>query len=277
MAASAMGLAKLWVEFDTVIQAMIRTQLQTTADGAIVFDAAAMAQAGDPVRFDPLWFEAAHWRARGAETTRGGRGGAMYVDAPFGRCVLRHYQRGGMVASVMGDRYLWTGAERTRSFAEFHLLADLHARGLRVPVPVAARYSRQGVHYRADLITRRIEGATTLAELVAAGGCSADVAARVGATVAEFHAAGACHADLNAHNVLLVDDVVWLVDFDRGQRRTPARAWQLANLARLRRSLIKLGAASNGEAAFDRHMWNPLMAAYEQCLEASPARSGARP
>ena len=103
-------------------------------------------------------------------------------------------------------------------------------------MPVAARYTRQGIHYRADLITRRIEGATTLAELVAIGSCNADVAARVGTTVAEFHAAGACHADLNAHNVLLVGESVWLVDFDRGQRRTPARAWQLANLARLRRS-----------------------------------------
>jgi 3-deoxy-D-manno-octulosonic acid kinase len=67
------------------------------------------------------------------------------------------------------------------------------------------------------------------------------------------------------------------VDFDRGQLRTPARAWQLANLARLRRSLIKLGAASNGETVFDRHVWNPLMAAYEQSFEASLARSGARP
>ena len=260
-----------------MIQAMIRTQLQTTADGAIVFDAAAMTQAGESIRFDPLWFDAAHWRAQGAETTRGGRGGAVYVDAPFGRCVLRHYQRGGMVASVMGDRYLWTGAERTRSFAEFRLLAELRARGLRVPEPVAARYTRQGVHYRADLITRRIEGAETLAELIAGGGCSEDVAGRVGAAIAEFHAAGAHHADLNAHNVLLVDYTVWLVDFDRGQLRTPARAWQLANLVRLRRSLIKLGAASNGETVFDRHVWNPLMAAYEPCLQASMARSGAHP
>ena len=269
-----MGLAKLWAE---VMQAMIRTQVQTTADGAIVFDAAVVAQAGDSARFDPQWFEATHWHAQGAESARGGRGGAVYVNAPFGRCVLRHYRRGGMIASVMGDRYLWTGAERTRGFAEFHLLADLQARGLRVPAPIAARYVRQGVHYRADLITRRIEGATTLADLVAIGGCNSDVAARVGATVAEFHAAGAYHADLNAHNVLLVEGTVWLVDFDRGQLRTPARAWQLANLARLRRSLIKLGAASNGETVFDRHVWKPLMAAYESCFEASAARSGDHP
>jgi 3-deoxy-D-manno-octulosonic acid kinase len=250
-------------------------QLQTTADGAIVFDPAVMAQVGVSVPFDPQWFEAAHWQAQGAEIARSGRGGAMYVDAPFGRCVLRHYKRGGMVASVMGDHYLWTGAERTRSFAEFRLLAELHGRGMRVPAPVAARYSRQGVHYRADLITRRIEDATTLADLIANDGCNAEVAARVGATVAEFHAAGAYHADLNAHNVLLVDDNVWLVDFDRGQLRMPARAWQLANLARLRRSLLKLGAAGNGESVFDRDVWNPLMAAYEQRFDASQAQSGA--
>jgi 3-deoxy-D-manno-octulosonic acid kinase len=258
---------------------MIRTQLQTTADGAIVFDTAVVTQdggsdsaRGEPTRFDPQWFEPAHWRAQGAEEVRSGRGAAIYVDAPFGRCVLRHYQRGGMVASIMGDRYLWTGGERTRSFVEFHLLAELHGRGLRVPAPVAARYRRQGVHYRADLITRRIEGATNLAELVATDACNADVSACVGATIAEFHAAGAFHADLNAHNVLLVGDVVWLVDFDRGQLRTPARVWQLANLARLRRSLIKLGAARDGETTFDRHVWNPLMAAYEQRFDIAQAR-----
>jgi 3-deoxy-D-manno-octulosonic acid kinase len=250
-------------------------QVQTTADGAIVFDPAVTAQAGVSVAFDPQWFEAAHWQVQGAGITPGGRGGALYVDAPFGRCVLRHYQRGGMVASVMGDRYLWTGAERTRSFAEFRLLAELHGRGLRVPAPVAARYSRQGVHYRADLITRRLEGVATLAELVARDGCNAEVAARVGATVAEFHAAGAYHADLNAHNVLLADAAVWLVDFDRGELRTPARTWQLANMARLRRSLLKLGVARDGEAAFDRQVWKPLMAAYEQRFDASQERSGA--
>ncbi len=86
------------------------------------------------------------------------------MDARRGPWVLRHYRRGGMIANVLGDRYLWTGAGRTRGFAEFRLLAALRARGLPVPTPVAARYRRKGVHYRADLITRRIGNATTLAE-----------------------------------------------------------------------------------------------------------------
>jgi 3-deoxy-D-manno-octulosonic acid kinase len=250
---------------------MIQAQFQTTADGAIVFDARALAQAAganpdgrEHGGFDPDWFDAGHWRALGrAEDAHGGRGGAIYFDAPFGRCALRHYRRGGMIANLMGDRYLWTGAERTRGFAEFRLLADLNDRGMRVPAPLAARYRRDGVHYRADLITRRIENAVSLADLVVQDRCDARVATCVGAVIAEIHAAGACHADLNAHNVLLVGGQAWVLDFDRGQLRTPARAWQLANLMRLRRSLIKLGAARDGEADFERTFWYPLMAAYE--------------
>ena len=235
---------------------MTQAQIQSTPDGAILFDAAAAAQAA----FDPDIFESASDRA---EPVRGGRGGAQYIDAPVGRCVLRHYRRGGMVARVMGDRYLWTGAERTRGFAEFRLLAALRERRLPVPAPVAARYRRSGVHYRADLITRRIEGATTLAELLAGLKLDAAVAARVGTAIANFHAHGAYHADLNAHNILLNDAAVWLIDFDRGELRKPAREWRLANLTRLRRSLVKLGAARDGEVAFEYALWSPLMAAYE--------------
>jgi 3-deoxy-D-manno-octulosonic acid kinase len=258
---------------------MSQAQVQMTPDGAILFDAAIVAQAtpahagveplhgraSGPAAFDANWFEPGYWRARGqAQAASAGRGGASYIDAPFGRCVLRHYRRGGMVARVMGDRYLWTGAERTRGFAEFRLLSILCERNLRVPVPVAARFRRKGAHYRADLITRRIEGATTLAELLAQQRVDAQAAALVGAALAGFHAQGAYHADLNAHNVLLAGATMWLIDFDRGELRTPARDWQQANLARLRRSLLKLGAARDGESQFENAMWRPLMAAYER-------------
>jgi len=249
---------------------MTQAQIQSTPDGAILFDAGAAAQAA----FAPEFFDAARWQGRnGDDAVSGGRGGARFIDAPFGRCVLRHYRRGGMVARLMGDRYLWTGAERTRAFVEFRLLAELHARGLHVPAPVAARYRRDGVHYRADLITRCIAQASTLAEMLRDRRLDAALAARVGAALAEFHDAGAYHADLNAHNVLVDANDVWLVDFDRGELRTPARNWQLSNLARLQRSLLKLGAARDGEAAFEQAFWQPLMAAYERRLGAAvPAR-----
>jgi 3-deoxy-D-manno-octulosonic acid kinase len=68
---------------------------------------------------------------------------------------------------------------------------------------------------------------------------------------------------------------VWLVDFDRGALRAPAKSWQLANLARLRRSLVKLGAARDNEQAFDRECWQPLMAAWERALGRAGSQAAA--
>ena len=240
---------------------MTQAQVQPTPDGAIVFDADTVAQAA----FDPEWFEPEYWRARAAaQATPGGRGAALFVDAPIGSCVLRHYRRGGMVARILGDRYGWTRAERTRSFAEFRLLAALRDQGLPVPQPIAARYQRSGGQYRADILTRRIDNSATLAELSMQNKLEAIAASRVGAEIARFQTLGAYHADLNAHNILLTDSTVWLIDFDRGEMRTPARSWQQANLARLKRSLLKIGAARNGQDEFECDVWTPLLAAWER-------------
>jgi 3-deoxy-D-manno-octulosonic acid kinase len=250
---------------------MSDAQVQPTADGAILFDATVL-NGGRP---DAAWFDPAHWAALGrAETRMGGRGGVAYVETPAGACVLRHYHRGGLAARVSADRYLWTGARRTRSFSEFRLLDRLARAGLPVPAPVAARYVRRGLYYQADLIVRRIPSVDTLAERLAAGAIDAALADRIGATIARFHAYGACHADLNAHNILLdARDLVSLIDFDRGRLRPPSLVWQQANLARLRRSLVKLGAHGR-MADFETRFWHPLLAAYHAAL-ADPAAAHA--
>lgn len=236
----------------------MQEQLRKEADGAILFDAVASPQV------DADWFVPERWRERGAlRSQAGGRGGVQIIATPAGECVLRHYRRGGMVAALMGDRYLWRGADATRCFAEFRLLAEIVRLGLPGPVPVAARYQRHGLLYRADLITRRIGNAQTLAECLAAGRLDAELAREAGALVARFHRAGIWHADLNAHNVLVAPAALYLIDFDRGCLRAPGEAWRLANLARLHRSLVKLGAAAQGEEAFRTAVWTPLIEAYE--------------
>jgi 3-deoxy-D-manno-octulosonic acid kinase len=90
----------------------------------------------------------------------------------------------------------------------------------------------------------------------------------VGALVARFHRAGIWHADLNAHNVLVTNEELYLIDFDRGRQREPADSWQQANLLRLRRSLVKLGAAAQGESGFEEQLWKPLIYRYERTLRA---------
>jgi 3-deoxy-D-manno-octulosonic acid kinase len=242
---------------------MADTRIHAAGTGAILFDA------GLGVQPDDTWFDPEHWRVQGklVERARGGRGSVVFIDTPVGPCALRHYHRGGMVAPILGDRYMWNGRERTRGFAEFRLLAELHARALPVPEPVAARYLRSGVHYTADLITRRILHTRTLAECVLAGHLDAKLATRVGALIAGFHAARVDHSDLNAHNVLVAAEDLSLVDFDRGRIRRNRGDWGLANLRRLRRSLLKLGACDRDEARLDREIWTPLMGGYESAMQ----------
>ncbi|TAL87426.1 MAG: 3-deoxy-D-manno-octulosonic acid kinase [Rhodanobacter sp.] len=242
---------------------IMQERMYQDAAGRILFDADIATQV------DHDWFAQAYWHQQGAlQMQVGGRGGVAMIASPLGDLVLRHYRRGGMVARWLGDRYLWTGADRTRAANEFRLLGEIARRGLPGPVAVAARHLRHGLFYSADLITRRIGGAQTLAQCLAAGHLDAALAGDVGALVARFHRAGIWHADLNAHNVLLANGALYLIDFDRGRLRKPARAWQQANLQRLRRSLLKLGAAAPGVAAFEQAIWQPLLERYRGTLNA---------
>ncbi|MEO5560870.1 MAG: 3-deoxy-D-manno-octulosonic acid kinase [Dokdonella sp.] len=253
---------------------MIEAQVQSTANGAIVFDRAL------GVVPDAAWFEREHWAALGQmDAQSGGRGGVAFVETPVGTCALRHYHRGGLVAHVSSDRYLWTGVARTRAYREFHLLVRLANAGLPVSAPIAARYVRDGLCYRADLLTRRIAPARTLADRLASNALNPALAQGIGRTIARFHTANIWHADLNAHNILVDDGIaegdrsVWLIDFDRGRVRTPKLAWQQANLKRLRRSLDKLGARRVVD--FDGQFWHPLLAAYHDAMSRSADSSGA--
>jgi len=185
-----------------------------------------------PQALDPLAYG-----ERATPVTRGGRQAAWFVEGDFGAGVLRHYRRGGLVARISRDAYVWRGAEATRSFAEFRIMTRLHASGLRVPQPLAAAYWRHGPFYRAALLTQRIPGARPLADLLERAPLP-----QVAEAICAMHRAGVWHADLNAYNIL-VDDAgcVWLIDFDRATSGRLDRAGREANLQRLARSLRKVG------------------------------------
>ena len=204
-------------------------------------------------------FDKAYWLRHGKMTpTERGRGTAYYVANADRQWVWRHFRRGGLFGRLVDDSYLFTGESRIRSLAEWRLLKLLWERGLPVPRPIAAQYRRSGLFYRADLMTERLSGAQPLSRLLLEGSVHEGHWHRVGRCVRSFHDAGVYHADLNAHNILIRDDAVFLIDFDRGRIRAPG-SWSRANLDRLLRSLRKVA----GDRPLIDTGWKQLSSAYE--------------
>ena len=197
-----------------------------------------------------------------------GRGTTYFVEIAGEDCVLRHYRRGGMVARLLGDRYWRATLPQSRAWREWHLLADLSAQGLPVPVPVAARVITRGPFYQADIIMQCLSGTRSLSQVLEQGQLSGAQWQAIGHCIRRFHKAGVYHADLNAHNILLADgskktdDEVWLIDFDKGEVRPSSRDWQMANLMRLRRSLDKLSGLHEA-FHFQVSDWQQLMVGWE--------------
>src|SRR5690606_32966692 len=79
----------------------------------------------DPETFNGLLFDPANPVLHAQAVQQGGRQSAWFVQGPFGDAVLRHYRRGGLAAKISEDRYLWQGAEATRSMAEFVMLSKM--------------------------------------------------------------------------------------------------------------------------------------------------------
>jgi len=239
--------------------------------GRILYDASRLRKPDDEL------FSVQSWTEMGSvERMAGGRGSIAILRRDEQRWVLRHYRRGGMVAKVSQDRYVWRGEARTRSFAEWRLLARLRELDLPVPAPIAARYVRAGWTYTADLITELLPNVETVARLVAHSSLEPDRWRKIGRTIAAFHAHGVQHADLNAHNILLtrpdpdadppqtsgLAPPAYLLDFDRGRIRERG-AWERQVLSRLRRSLEKVSREAH-DKPFDEKQWRWLMEGYEE-------------
>jgi 3-deoxy-D-manno-octulosonic acid kinase len=212
---------------------------------------------------EPEWFERAHWQGVGGiahETV--GRGSVLVVHHGAETWVLRHYHRGGLIARLVNEHYLWIGLERTRAFREWRLLSALKAAGLPVPEPIAARVVRTGAIYTADIITTYLPDTRKLSAYLADGQPPPAGWAPIGAMLRSFHEHGVDHPDLTAHNVLLdAGGASFLVDFDNAMRRAPGR-WQRAGLARFKRSLRKVALETGTE--FDVGAWQDVENAYDR-------------
>jgi 3-deoxy-D-manno-octulosonic acid kinase len=232
--------------------------VENTARGAILYDRQVISSISED-RFRPGgWLHAEPIQGR---LGSGGRGNTMFVGNIPRQFVLRHYIRGGLIGKLVHDKYVWTGAESTRPFREWRLLAKMSDNGLRVPRPAAARYVRSGPFYTADLITVRVPGVRALSTWIHEQAGGEKFWQGLGAAIYEFHAHGVYHADMNAYN-LQIDATgnLWMLDFDRG-KLLPAGQWQQQTLSRLHRSLQKIK-TQDPALHYDENCWEQLLQGY---------------
>lgn len=232
--------------------------VKRTVDGAILYDRQVISE----INADR--FVASNWLH--SEPVQGvlgsqGRGNTMFIGNVPRQFALRHYVRGGLIGKLVSDSYLWTGAEESRPFREWRMLAKMADNGLRVPRPAAARYRRKGLFYTADLITVRVPKVKALSTWILEHSGGEKFWQELGSSIHEFHSQGVFHADMNAYN-LQIDSLgkLWMLDFDRG-RLLPAGPWQQKTLSRLHRSLQKIK-SMNVALHFDKSCWEQLLEGY---------------
>lgn len=241
---------------------MTMQRVETYIDGHhILYDASAI------TNITPGWFDPSYWRARDALTGQAaGRGTSYFFRESGGDYVLRHYRRGGLVASLLRDRYLRRALHNTRAWREWDMLARLWSEGLPVPRPVAARVLFNGLFYRADIITAKLPAPLKLVEALKARALGAEEWQAAGRLIRRFHEAGVHHADLNAHNIVFAADRMYLLDFDRGSIRGHGGLWPERSLRRLYRSLSK-SARQNPVFHFSGPDWEIFLKAYRSASE----------
>ena len=208
-------------------------------------------------------FEINFWKMdQQAHSQPKGRGTVYFVKIQDEPCVLRHYNRGGFVSRLVEDQYLWMGERYTRSFKEWHLLNYMVEKRLPVPVPVAARYVRYGICYKADIITREIPDIESLSDKLLGNLMTEELWKKIGECIAKFHDQGFFHMDLNAENIQIdQNNQVFLLDFDKGKVSEPSRRLSDSNLMRLKRSIAKV--SNTNQLAFPNSGWDLCMTQHQ--------------
>jgi len=240
-------------------------------------------------RFDPSWLLTENL----ITNTASGRGLVYFFSILGESCVLRHYYRGGLVAKVSTDRFIFRHLRQTRPYRELSLLAKLHEAGLNVPKPLAAKLKHTRFSYTADIITGAIPRAQELHSHILQQALKPSVWHEIGATLRKMHDLQACHYDINVKNVLLQQPdstlqaellsestptietseqpkvnsgdepqiKVYLLDFD-GCKIRGGNAWKSSNLERFKRSLEKQRAKFS-PYYYDEDCWNSVVQGYQ--------------
>jgi tRNA A-37 threonylcarbamoyl transferase component Bud32 len=159
------------------------------------------------------------------------------------RVVVRRYSHGGILRKLTRDLFLFG----SRSFQEVAYTEAVRSCAIPTVEPVAAIH--QNVFcpfYRAYLLSREVPNSKDLIqffkEMIVHPSFPAKrkIIHSAALVLRKFHGAGFFHGDLQLKNILVADEGILLIDFDRSYRRKAlSDGEKIANILRLNRSAEK--------------------------------------
>ncbi|MDI6763506.1 MAG: lipopolysaccharide kinase InaA family protein [Thermodesulfobacteriota bacterium] len=181
------------------------------------------------------------------------------------RMVLRQYSHGGLLGALTGNLYLIG----SRSFRELALTEEIRSSGIPTIQPIGGIHQIVfGPFYRTYLLSLEIPHAKNLIQYFQQKGSHPSLEnllhkrktiRSAGGLLGQFHRAGFYHNDLQLKNLLVVEDQVLIIDFDRSYRKaTLSLRERIKNLLRLNRSVEKWKRFGLSITRTDR--WRFLMA-----------------
>ena len=173
--------------------------------------------------------------------------------------VVRRYSHGGLLRGITRDLYLFG----SRSFREAALTEEIRTSGIPTVKPVGAIHHRVfPFFYRAHLLSLEIPSARDLAQYLQEVGprpsgetlsAKRKVIRSAGLLLRQFHRSGFFHADLQLKNLLVAEDKLFVIDFDRSYRKEKlSNSEGVKNLLRLNRSADKWNRRGLGITRADR-------------------------
>jgi 3-deoxy-D-manno-octulosonic acid kinase len=163
-----------------------------------------------------------------------------------GRVVIRKYSHGGLLRAFNRDLFLF-GA---RSFKELSLTEEIRASGIPTVQPIGAIHQMiLRPFYLAYLLTLEIPHAKNLIQYFQEKGFHPShkdllhkrkMIRAAGLLLRQFHQKGFYHRDLQLKNLLINEDQILIIDFDRSCRQKDLSVGaRVKNLLRLNRSVEK--------------------------------------
>jgi len=187
---------------------------------------------------------------KNSQTSHYYEGRTPHPSIPLGggkRMVLRQYSHGGLLRAITGNIYCF-GA---RSFRELAITEEIRSCGIPTIEPIGAVHQVTGLppFYQAYLLTLEVPGALNAIQYLEKMGKNPNretlrhkrkMIGHSGLLLRQFHQSGFFHRDLQLKNILVAEDRILIIDFDRSYRKSILSTRErMKNLLRLNRSVEK--------------------------------------